>query len=72
MAVSPIPAPHKVRPNVKPPASIARPFNPFQENTPWSPPRTGSVIIDPGCYEAREEQALERLIEREGLKPVYC
>ena len=47
------------------------PFNPFQENTyVVAAPNGECVIIDPGCYEAREEQALERLIEREGLKPV--
>ncbi|XQP83199.1 MAG: MBL fold metallo-hydrolase [Candidatus Pollutiaquabacter aromativorans] len=45
--------------------------NPFQENTyVVAAPNGECVILDPGCYDAREEQALERLIERESLRPV--
>lgn len=45
--------------------------NPFQENTyVISAPNGECVILDPGCYEAREEQELEALIEREKLRPV--
>ena len=45
--------------------------NPFQENTyVVAAPNGECVILDPGCYDAREEKALESLIERESLRPV--
>ena len=44
-------------------------FNPFQENTFVIHDETKqAIIVDPGCYEAAEEQALADYIEKEGLK----
>ncbi|GGZ14414.1 MBL fold hydrolase [Echinicola pacifica] len=46
-------------------------FNPFQENTYLLYDETKEVIIiDPGCYEKREREALHAFISAEGLKPV--
>ncbi|HKK39932.1 MAG TPA: MBL fold metallo-hydrolase, partial [Cryomorphaceae bacterium] len=45
-------------------------FNPFQENTYLLWTESGEcAIIDPGCYEKREEDALQKTIEEKGLKP---
>ena len=46
-------------------------FNPFQENTYVLYDETKDcVIIDPGCYDANEEAALQAFIASEGLNPV--
>jgi glyoxylase-like metal-dependent hydrolase (beta-lactamase superfamily II) len=46
-------------------------FNPFGENTYILYDETKEcVIIDPGCYDARERQELADFIKSEGLKPV--
>jgi glyoxylase-like metal-dependent hydrolase (beta-lactamase superfamily II) len=46
-------------------------FNPFYENSYVAYDETGEcVIIDPGCYNSREEQELVDFINAEGLKPV--
>ncbi|MGV3559151.1 MBL fold metallo-hydrolase [Larkinella arboricola] len=46
-------------------------FNPFSENTYVLYDETGeAVIIDPGCYEQREKDALAGFIEQNNLKPV--
>ena len=46
-------------------------FNPFQENTYILHDDTGEcVIIDPGCYESHEMNALEDYISDNNLKPV--
>ena len=46
-------------------------FNPFYENTYLIYDRTGQcVIVDPGCYEQEEEDALVDAIRRKALKPV--
>ncbi len=46
-------------------------FNPFYENTYIVYDRTGEcVIIDPGCYDKEEEEALVDTIRRKALKPV--
>ncbi|RAJ96010.1 glyoxylase-like metal-dependent hydrolase (beta-lactamase superfamily II) [Larkinella arboricola] len=46
-------------------------FNPFSENTYVLYDETGeAVIIDPGCYEQREKDALADFIEQNNLKPV--
>ncbi len=46
-------------------------FNPFAENTFLVYDETGDcVIIDPGCYEPEEQEHLQHVIAREGLKPV--
>lgn len=46
-------------------------FNPFQENTYVVYDDTKEcVIIDPGCYNAAEEQKLAKFIEEKGLTPV--
>ena len=45
-------------------------FNPFQENTYLLWTESGEcAIIDPGCYEKREEDALQKTIEDKNLKP---
>ncbi len=45
-------------------------FNPFQENTYVLYDETGKcVIVDPGCYEQEEGQALVRFIDENKLKP---
>ena len=47
-------------------------FNPFQENTYILSDESGEcVIIDPGCWEAREEKAITDYIESNNLKPVH-
>jgi hydroxyacylglutathione hydrolase len=44
-------------------------FNPFQENTYIvSGDSKSCVIIDPGCYDRSEQQALKRFIEEKGLQ----
>ena len=46
-------------------------FNPFQENTYVAYDESKEcIIIDPGCYNAQEEEELKRFINEEGLKPV--
>ncbi len=46
-------------------------FNPFQENTYLVYDDSKEVIIiDPGCFSAREESILVQFIEENGLKPV--
>ncbi|MDV7398245.1 MBL fold metallo-hydrolase, partial [Arthrospira platensis SPKY1] len=46
-------------------------FNPFQENTYVVYDDTKEcIIVDPGCWDRREEAELKRFIEERGLKPV--
>lgn len=46
-------------------------FNPFAENTFVVYDETKqALIIDPGCYEASEQEMLQNFIESEGLKVV--
>ena len=46
-------------------------FNPFQENTYIVYDDTQEcIIVDPGCWDPREEAELKRFIEERGLKPV--
>lgn len=46
-------------------------FNPFMENTYLLYDETKDcIIIDPGCYEKEEQQALEDFIEKKGLNIV--
>ncbi len=46
-------------------------FNPFQENTYLVSDENGEcVIIDPGCYETHEKEALKAYVESEGLSPI--
>lgn len=46
-------------------------FNPFQENTYIVYDDTREcVIVDPGCWDKREKEELQRFIEERGLKPV--
>lgn len=46
-------------------------FNPFAENTYIIYDETGAcVIIDPGCYTARERTRLQAFIEEHQLRPV--
>ena len=46
-------------------------FNGFGENTFVLHDETKeAVIVDPGCYEREEEEALKNFIQNEGLKPV--
>jgi glyoxylase-like metal-dependent hydrolase (beta-lactamase superfamily II) len=45
-------------------------FNPFQENTYVVHDGVSCVIIDPGCFEKREEEELFSFIENNSLKPV--
>lgn len=46
-------------------------FNPFQENTYIVYDDTlECVIVDPGCWDKREKEELQRYIEERGLKPV--
>lgn len=44
-------------------------FNPFQENTYVVHDGKNCVIIDPGCFEKHEQDALFSFIEENGLKP---
>lgn len=45
-------------------------FNPFQENTYLLFTKEGDcAIIDPGCYDKREEDLLKKNMEEKGLKP---
>ncbi|HIP32195.1 MAG TPA: MBL fold metallo-hydrolase [Crocinitomicaceae bacterium] len=44
-------------------------FNPFQENTYLVHDGKNCVIIDPGCYEKQEEDALIQFIEENQLTP---
>jgi glyoxylase-like metal-dependent hydrolase (beta-lactamase superfamily II) len=47
-------------------------FNPVQENTYVVYNEKGNCcIIDPGCYLASEEEALQNFIEANKLKPIY-
>ena len=47
-------------------------FNPFSENTYVLSDETGScVIIDPGCYEAEEQESLASYVSDESLKVEY-
>lgn len=45
-------------------------FNPFQENTYVVYDDKNCVIIDPGCYEKEEEDALVNFIEEKELTPL--
>ncbi len=45
-------------------------FNPFQENTVVLHDGNKCVIIDPGCYEPFEEQAILKYIKENELTPV--
>lgn len=46
-------------------------FNPFQENTyVLFDDSMECIVIDPGCFDAREEQALTQFIEQKKLKVV--
>lgn len=45
-------------------------FNPFQENTYIIDDGSNCVIIDPGCYEKHEEQALLDYIQSNNLTPI--
>ena len=45
-------------------------FNPFQENTFVVHDGKNCVIIDPGCYEKHEQDALVSFIEENNLTPV--
>lgn len=46
-------------------------FNPFQENTYILYDDTKeAIIIDPGCYEKEEKEALQQFIRENKLKPV--
>jgi glyoxylase-like metal-dependent hydrolase (beta-lactamase superfamily II) len=46
-------------------------FNPFQENTYILSDESGEcVVVDPGCWESREEKAIVEYIESNKLKPV--
>lgn len=46
-------------------------FNPFQENTYVLYDESNeAIIIDPGCYEKSEEEALTSFIKEKKLKPV--
>jgi len=46
-------------------------FNPFEENTYIISSDDGEcIIIDPGCFDKREEEELSALISNEELKPV--
>lgn len=45
-------------------------FNPFQENTFVVHDGTSCVIIDPGCFDRSEEEALVNYIDSNGLTPV--
>ncbi|KXX68759.1 MBL fold metallo-hydrolase [Flammeovirga sp. SJP92] len=46
-------------------------FSPFQENTyvVWDETKE-AIIVDPGCYDTSEEEALKGFIESNGLKVV--
>ncbi|MFD2784790.1 MBL fold metallo-hydrolase [Hymenobacter rubripertinctus] len=44
-------------------------FNPFSENTYLLHDATGAcVVVDPGCYERAEQDALKQFIEARGLR----
>ena len=46
-------------------------FNPFQENMYVLSDETGAcIIIDPGCYDATDQQTLSAYISNNNLKPV--
>ncbi len=46
-------------------------FNPFQENTyVIANEKKNCFIVDPGCYDRREQALLKQFIASEGLKPV--
>ncbi len=45
-------------------------FNPFQENTYIAYTDSGTcMIVDPGCYDRKEEKLLSEFITSHGLKP---
>jgi len=48
-------------------------FNPFQENTYVlaCPDTKQAAIVDPGCYEPHEKQALQNLISQEGYQVTH-
>jgi hydroxyacylglutathione hydrolase len=47
-------------------------FNPFQENTYILHDESGAcVIIDPGCYDSKEQQKLSEYIDSERLRPEH-
>jgi len=45
-------------------------FNPFQENTWVLHDGSEAILVDPGCWNAGEERALERYLDVNGLTPV--
>lgn len=45
-------------------------FNPFQENTYIVHDGNSCVIIDPGCYEKHEQEALVQFVDSKKLTPV--
>ena len=45
-------------------------LNPFQENTLIIHDGEICVIVDPGCYERNEQEALVSYIEENNLKPI--
>lgn len=50
---------------------LCKTYNPFQENTYVLYDATGEcIIIDPGCWNAKEEKDLKEQISKLGLQPV--
>ena len=46
-------------------------FNPFQENTYIAFDESKEcIIVDPGCYDEKENTILKNFIEQNNLKPV--
>jgi hydroxyacylglutathione hydrolase len=45
-------------------------FNPFQENTYVLHNGTEAILVDPGCHDREEEQALEAWLKDNALHPV--
>ena len=46
-------------------------FNPFQENTYIAYDETlECIIVDPGCYDEKDNTTLKNFIEEKGLKPI--
>ena len=45
-------------------------FNPFQENTFIVHDGDVCVIVDPGCFDTREEEELVNFIDSKSLKPI--
>ena len=47
-------------------------FNPFQENSyVLINDKNECIVVDPGCFNANEENELSNYIEVEGLTPIY-